>query len=294
LNDENHKNNNNNNIANDNNDNTIIDKKPYYIENNKLSPIISSKNEQQSENKNNKNQFGKYSYSYRKDNNTNFNIECSNCSNCSNYVCSKNDMKYLEESYSNSIIIGFGKNNSSKRLIRINHNSIENGILSFDNYKYKFEITPFTNNYHPFKVEVGFKVEDIDNKDLNLIQDEDSVNNNIFNCKIASLYDSFELKKNLVIFEKTGTVYVLINIKRGKLFIIGKEELDKRKNKIFLDRNNTNVFFVKNFEPILNTHFLRSIEPVFNFDKKIWNIMKLQLMIKSYRLFLNLFLFSIH
>ena len=63
---------------------------------------------------------------------------------------------------------------------------------------------------------------------------------------------------------------MLINIKRGKLFIIGKEELDKRKNKIFLDRNNTNIFFVKNFEPILNinTNVLRSIEPVFNFDKK--------------------------
>ena len=67
-------------------------------------------------------------------------------------------------------------------------------------------------------------MEDIDNKDLNLIQDEDSVKNNIFNCKIVSLYDSFEFKKNLVIFEKTGTVYVLILSGHLTLFIIGKEE----------------------------------------------------------------------
>ena len=193
LNDENHNNNNNNinNIANDEIDNMIIDKKSYCIENNEFSPIISSKNEQQSGNENKQNQFGKYSY--RKDNNINF-----ECSNCSHYICCKNDMKYLEESYSNSIIMQFGKNNSSsKRLIKINnnHNSIENGILSFDNYKYKFEITPFTNIYHPLKIEVGFKMEDINNKDLNLINYEDSVNYNVFNCKIASLYDSFELKK---------------------------------------------------------------------------------------------------
>ena len=257
FNDENHKININKDIHDINN--IQLDQKSNNIENIMLSPIVSNHNIKNIVNniKQNKIEY----YSCLNNDIINYNKNC-------NFICNKNDMIYLEESYSNSLTLQFEKSNSLKRFIKIN-NPNGNGIISIDNYMYKFEIIPLNKNcYYPLKIEVGFKMEYINSRDLNLLSDEYLPNNNNFNCIIASLYDSFESKKNLLIFNKTGIVYVLINIKRGKVFIIGKEELDKRKNKQFLDRNNTNIFFVMNFEPILNTNVLRSIEPVFNFEKK--------------------------
>ena len=84
---------------------------------------------------------------------------------------------------------------------------------------------------------------------------------------MGSLNDIVKIEKKLIIFHYTGIVYALINIKLGKFFIIGNEELCKRKNNIFLNKTNTEIFFIKNFYPISN-NILKDIEPVFVFNKK--------------------------
>lgn len=52
------------------------------------------------------------------------------------------------------------------------------------------------------------------------------------------------------------------------MFIIGNEELNKRKNKEFLDKNNTEIFFITNYSPKFDSFYLENIEPIFNFDRK--------------------------
>ena len=125
--------------------------------------------------------------------------------NYNNNICQKNDMKYLEESYNNAIILNFEKNNLSNGCININYNnSISiNGLITYDNYMFKFEITPLIrNNYKFIKIEVGFKIEYKNNNDINLIIDENNINKENLSFKIGSLCESLELKKKINNFEK--------------------------------------------------------------------------------------------
>ena len=87
------------------------------------------------------------------------------------------------------------------------------------------------------------------------------------NYNMGSLGSILKLQRHLEIFKNTGIVYALVNISKGKFFIIGKKELEKRKKNIFLDRSNTEIFYVQNFLSI-SPNILKNIRPSFHIDKK--------------------------
>ena len=57
-----------------------------------------------------------------------------------------------------------------------------------------------------------------------------------------------------------------MNVKKGKFFIIGKEELEKRRKNIYLTRDNSEIFYVKNCGHIYYCE-IANFEPIFNFDE---------------------------
>ena len=181
-----------------------------------------------------------------------------------NFICQKYDMNFLEETYNHATILSFNKGNIS---IDSNCQKIDNGLPFKDSYMFKFEISQLNPNFNEtLKIDVGFKIKYTNPGDINFIEDENSININNMKYKIGSLYDYIKINKRLIIFKNMGPIYALINISKGKFFIIGKKELEKRKQNIFLDRNNTEIFYVQNFLPI-SPNNLRSIKPSFNPNK---------------------------
>ena len=78
--------------------------------------------------------------------------------------------------------------------------------------------------------------------------------------------DESSFVKKLFIQKDTDIVYVFININKGKLFIIGKNEFEKRVNNVFLNRKNAEIFYVKNI-CISYYYKILSIEPILEFDE---------------------------
>ena len=75
-------------------------------------------------------------------------------------------------------------------------------------------------------------------------------------------------QKKLIIFNSTGVAHVIININKGKFFIVGEEEIENNKRNIFLNEKNTGIFFTKNFVPF-DSECLEKIEPIFiNYKSK--------------------------
>ena len=227
-----------------------------------FNPIYSNNNVIFRKNNCLQNELYNYSYTHSK-NNTNNNM------NKVNYICQKYDMIYLEETYNNATIVSFDKVNKVNNSINIYDNQInDNGVIIKDSFIFKFEIKPYNVNCKTsLKLDIGFKLKYINSKDINFIADEHSINMENMNIIIGSLSESIKITKKLAILKNTGIVYSLININKGKFFIIGKRELEKRKQNIFLDRNNTEIFYLQNFLPIPANN-LKYIQPVINFNKK--------------------------
>ena len=97
---------------------------------------------------------------------------------------------------------------------------------------------------------------------MNLIVDENMINKENKDIKIGAICENDEIKKNIIIFNNTGIIYILINVNKGKMFIVDKDQLEKREN--------NEIFYVKNFNPI-NIYFLKSIRPILHCSKNIFN-----------------------
>ena len=78
-------------------------------------------------------------------------------------------------------------------------------------------------------------------------------------------YDTLILIRNFLIKKKTYKVHVMINILNGKFFIIGNDELEKRNKKIFLNKDNSDIIYIKNFDGILLEN-IKDVRPVFKYD----------------------------
>ena len=72
------------------------------------------------------------------------------------------------------------------------------------------------------KIILGFEIEYINIKDINIIIDENMINKENKDLKIGVSWENDEIKKNFIILRKTGIIYALININLGKMFIASK------------------------------------------------------------------------
>ena len=140
-----------------------------------------------------------------------------------------------------------------------NQSNFQKGI-----FKFTFEIKDLKPNQTAF-IEVGFYIKYINTFDLNY-RDKNLIKYQKEKIKMGTFSDNLQTTKNLFIQKNTDIVYVFININKGKLFIIGENELQKRINNVFLNKENAEIFYVKNFGIIFFYQIL-SIEPIFEFDE---------------------------
>ena len=196
-----------------------------------------------------------------------------NINNNNNHINSKKEeLELLDETYKNaqfisiqdsSISNGALNNNSKSQDNVMNKESSEKGC-----YMYKFEVNEIKDKNEDNdilgKISIGFELEYINVSDMNLIVDENMINKENKNIKIGAMCENDEIKKNIIIFKNTGVIYILINVNKGKMFIVDKDQLEKK------EKENNDIFYVKNFNAI-NIYFLKSIKPILHCSKNIFN-----------------------
>ena len=122
-------------------------------------------------------------------------------------------------------------------------------------FKFKFNIIPKKELKEPLEISVGFEIDFLEENTL--MKKE--------NKKMESICDTFSLIKNFFVYKETNKVYVLINIPNGKFFVIGNDELEKRNKRVFLNSENTDILYLKNFPPIKQEN-IKDVRPVFKYD----------------------------
>ena len=88
-------------------------------------------------------------------------------------------------------------------------------------------------------------------------------------------YETMILINHFFIYKKTGQVYAMLNIPNGKFFVAGKDEIDKRNKKIFLNSENTDILFLKNF-PVIKLENIKEVRPLFKYDKNSQNLANIE------------------
>ena len=175
-------------------------------------------------------------------------------------ICGIGDMEILRETYENAIEIYYPDKNSFNISSNIEYFSkLQKGI-----YKYTFQLKDFKNN-HIVELKVGFNISYENSSDLNFI-DKKNINNINKKISYGTNGDELIISKTLLIGKDSDKIYAFINVKKGKFFIIGKNELNKRVKNVFLSRNNAQIFHVKNLGVLY--YYRIEVEPIFIFDKK--------------------------
>lgn len=173
-------------------------------------------------------------------------------------ICGIGDMNILAETYNEAITISLPLKNSS--------NNNETNLFKnypLGKYKYNFKIKNLKKDSYA-EIEVGFKIIYKNSSDINFM-DKDLYKYKNKNFEVGTKYDKIIISKKIILGKSSDTIYVLINVNEGKFFIIGKDELEKRKRDIFLDRNNSKILYIKSIGPLYYMEV--KIEPIFIFDE---------------------------
>ena len=175
------------------------------------------------------------------------------------------DFFLLEETHKSSKLLFLQKidpipNPRSKNIFFLleKNENLDNNISNISNkgnFKFKFEITPYKELKEALKISVGFEIDFFEEE--NIIKKE--------NQKMNISYETLIIIRHFLIYKKTNNINVMINISNGKFFVIGKDELDKRANRIFLNSENTEVLFLKNFKGI-KLEQTKDVRPIFEYD----------------------------
>ena len=174
-------------------------------------------------------------------------------------LCGIGDMDILKETLLEAVYISF----PDQKLFNPNNNMELQNKLKKGVYKYTFEIKDLKKN-HIVEIEPGFKIYYENTLDLNY-RDKKLIKYQKKNLKYGTTGDKSSISKPLIFGEDTGKIFVFINVKLGKFFVIGKNELEKRINNIFLNRDNAEIFYVKNFGPLYYCRI--EVEPIFIFGE---------------------------
>ena len=134
-------------------------------------------------------------------------------------------------------------------------------------FKFKFEITPYKELKEPMQISIGFEI--------NYFEEENKLKKE--NTKMNLFYETISIIQNFVVYKKTNLVHVFINIPNGKLFVLGDDELKKRNNKIFLNSENTEIIFLKNFKGI-QKEFIKDVRAIFKYNKNCLKLVNIDLL----------------
>jgi hypothetical protein len=174
-------------------------------------------------------------------------------------LCGIGDMDILKDTLIEAVYVSFP---DQKSLNPSNNMELQNKLKK-GVYKFTFEIKDLKKN-HIAEIEPGFKIYYENTLDLNY-KDKKLIKYQKKNLKYGTTGDKSSISKPLIYGEDTGKIFVFINVKIGRFFVIGKNELEKRINNIFLNRDNAEIFYVKNFGPLYYCRI--EVEPIFIFEE---------------------------
>ena len=171
---------------------------------------------------------------------------------------------------------------ASKNIISQNKNKNKNNIIIdnkklnyYDscNYMFTFQVNPKNKNKKSINIEVGFEVNYVEENDLGediCSQEDDNNPINIIsnNDVLDSVCQKFCIYRKFNIYKKTNIINVLINIDKGKFFVVGEQELNELNNKDVDElSSNFNILYLSNCQnvPLEN---IREVRPVLNYNIK--------------------------
>ena len=219
-----------------------------------------------------------------------FSIQYNNSNNNSKIKNNINNKSYFISSSSTSNIKFKNKNDTKKEkdIIKILNETYQNSItltnincenfynktnkkkFIFDkgNFKFSFQVIPKSKNLVNIKIEFGFKIIYIEENDSNYNFEEESSESSNDSISLSNTYHEYYLYKKLNIKKNLKNIIVLINVSKGKFFIV--------KNQQNFDINdNPNIFFLKN--NILSISGFQKIEkiteiiPIFKYNPEDLN-----------------------
>ena len=171
----------------------------------------------------------------------------------------KNILEINDQADGNFSILSENKDDS------IISNSEQNNIIK-GNFKFKFEVIPLNEIDEPFMISVGFEIDYIDETDQNLINKENKKLEDDKNIKMGAVYETLILMRHFYIYKSTNIVHVLLNITKGKFFVVGENELQKRNRKVYLNPDNTEICYVRSFNNIQLCQ-IKCVRPIFKYNK---------------------------
>ena len=172
-----------------------------------------------------------------------------------------NIIKILKETYKNSITLSNFENS---------YNETYNKKLIFDkgNFKFSFEIIPKPKNLVNIKIEFGFKIIYIDENNSNYNFEEESSESSNDSSGLNKTYHDYYIYKKLNVRKKMKNIIALINISKGKFFIINNQQnfdINDNKNISFLKNN---ISAVSDFPKIEK---ITEIIPIFKYNPENLN-----------------------
>lgn len=187
----------------------------------------------------------------------------------------------LDNSISNSINTTAFTNLENCKKEKYEETKNQNEVYKKGNYKFSFEINPKKKKNKYIKIEVGFEVYFFDENDTNSFnkdkeeeeleeeegEEEEEDSESIINKDIIlnSIIQKFCISRQFCIYKKTNKINVIINLDKGKFFVVGEKELKQDKKNIV--KNKFNILYLIHFQKIKKEN-IRKVRPIFNYDKK--------------------------
>ena len=211
------------------------------------------------------------------------------------------DLKILEDTNVNAKIISIEKNllknnntittisntlNNENFIIKNNNKNYSyyyninnyNDEIKDGSFKYSFEIIPKIQNKVCVKIEVGFEIDFIDENDEDTIEDEEN-NESISDdneTALNSIIQKFSVLRQFKIYKQTNQIFALINVEKGKFFVVGEKELNSTNNQDNLSFNKYNILYTCKSQ-MISVEQIKEVRPIFNYNKKDLDIVEIML-----------------
>jgi hypothetical protein len=141
-------------------------------------------------------------------------------------------------------------------------------IFDKGNFKFSFKIIPKPKNLVNIKIEFGFKIIYIDENNSNYNFEEESSESSNESSGLNKTYHDYYIYKKLNVRKKMKNIIALINISKGKFFIINNQQnfdINDNKNISFLKNN---ISAVSDFPKIEK---ITEIIPMFKYNPEDLN-----------------------
>ena len=178
-----------------------------------------------------------------------------------NFFKEKNNfIKIIKETFQNSITLPIINNkNFSKQIINDN-DKMKNG-----NFKFSFKINPKKGNKININIELGFKIIYGCENDSCSNSEEESSESSKDSINVNNKYQKYYILNQLNVRKKTNNINALINISKGKFFIVRTQQNINNLNYINIFLEKKNILSISNFQKIPLENIIE-IKPIFKYD----------------------------